>query len=419
MRNCAALITHAENEVKSVLNIPRICLLTETFHPVVGGGETHARLLARSLSSIGMNTFTLTRRSDRRFPVSDSIDGLDIYRTPPSGMKRFGKYLMVPFVLRELFRRRDDYDVIFVCGFRILGVPAVMAAKMLNKICVLRSEGIGEMSGSYASAYKRLTPGIGGIFRAWISARNSLFRRADAFVSISKPIEEEFLNQGAESRQILLAPNGIDTTIYSPVDTTIRKALRDRLNLPKDAFIAAYSGKLNQGKGLEHLLKAWSTLAPAREDLHLLLIGSGGGQSLSCEDQLRTFVKEHELESRVTFTGYVETVQEYLQASDLFVFPSENEALGISLIEAMSCGLPAIASDTGGIPEVVQHLINGILIEPGSSDAIVGAVRDLLDQPALARELANHARKTACERYSIESVAARYFEYFTSLYAEH
>ncbi|HEY3298224.1 MAG TPA: glycosyltransferase family 4 protein [Armatimonadota bacterium] len=414
MKNYAA----AENvgdETRNKAAAPRVCLLSETFYPVVGGGETHARLLADRLNSKGTPVFALTRRSSREFPSMEKIDNTTVFRVPPSGMKRFGKYFMTAFVLRELFRRRRDYDLIFVCGYRVLGAAAVLAARRLNKACVLRAEALGEMSGGYASAYKRLPPVIGPIFRSWIRMRNRLLVQADGFVSISQPIKDEFIEQGADPNRVFTAPNGIDTRLFSPVSSSEKSALRKILSLPADAVIVSYSGKLNQGKGLEYLLDAWKSLAASRQNLHLLLIGSGGGQALSCEEKLRAYVSEHGLSKLVTFTGYVENVQEYLQSSDLFVFPSENEALGISLIEAMSCGLPAVASRTGGIPEVVQHMDNGILIEPGSSDAIVEAVSHLLDEHDLARELAQRARETACTRFSMETVAEQYADFFSSI----
>jgi len=395
--------------------MPRVCILTETFYPVVGGGETHARLLAERLNKSGVKTFVLTRRSSRKYGRTGEIDGTQIYRTPPCGMKRFGKYLMVPFVLQQLFRLRNEYDVIFVCGYRILGIPAVIAAGILKKPCVLRAEGLGEMSGNYASAYKKLPLLVDQGFSAWIGCRNRVLKKADAFVSISKPVADEFLDSGISPEKVHLIPNGIDLNVFSPVDASKKSELRAQLKLPNNAFIAAYSGKLNQGKGLEHLLSAWKTLACKYDNIHLVLIGSGGGQSLSCEDDLRAFVKEHKLDDKVTFTGYVTNVCRYLQASDIFVFPSENEAQGIALIEAMACGLPSIASDTGGIPEIVQNGINGILVEPGCSDAITQSIEKIIDTPSLIEKLGSRARESVCSRYSMDSVASRYIELFGSL----
>lgn len=399
-------------------DIPRVCLLTETFYPVVGGGETHARLLARKLNSMQMPTFVMTRRTSKDLPWADVVDNIPVYRLPPAGTGRFGKYAMVPYVIRELFGRKDEYDLIFVCGFRVLGAPAVMAARRLGKPCVLRAESIGEMSGGYASVYNKLPPVIGPLFRRSVNIRNKLLRNANLFISISQPIAEEFGLMGIDKEHTARIANGLDTEIYRSADADDQSLLRRRLNLPLDKYIASYSGKLNQGKGLQCLLKAWEKVYAKRQDICLLLIGSGGGQTISCEAELRRFADDHGLQNSVIFTGYVKNVNEYLQASDIFVFPSENEAFGLSLIEAMACGLPSIASRTGGIPEIVQHGVNGILIEAKDHDSLADQIEILLDDPYYAKKLAEAGQKSVYERYSIDKVAARYYELFSQLHQQ-
>lgn len=394
---------------------PRVCLLTETFYPVVGGGETHARLLARQLNAMGMHTFVLTRRSDRRFKKEELIDTIRTVRVSPHGMKRFGKYLMVIPTTLQLLRRRRDYDVIFVCGFRVLGPPAAFAARVLKKACVLRSEAMGEMSGEYASAYKKLPPATRSIFQAWIKLRNQILYSADAFVGISKAVAGELVESGVDPHKVRRITNGIDTSLFRPVEPEKKAELRKKLHLPLDKTVIVYTGKLNNGKGLEYLLEAWARLASVRKEGHLALVGSGGGQSLSCEEELRDFTREKKLSECVTFTGYVENVQEYLQAADLFVLPSENESLSISTIEAMSCGLPAIACRVGGVPDVVQHMKNGILVEPRDSSALVSAIDLLLSNEELAERLAAEARITACSKFSIKVISESYFDLFSSL----
>ena len=143
MRKSASARRPAEGTTERESPTPRVCLLTETFFPVVGGGETHARLLASHLNSLGMVTFILTRRSDPKLARFESVKGIPTYRVPPARFGRFAKYAMIPFVVIELARKREMYEVILVCGFRVLGAPAVLAAKLLGKVCVLRAEAEG------------------------------------------------------------------------------------------------------------------------------------------------------------------------------------------------------------------------------------------------------------------------------------
>lgn len=410
MRSCAG-----DAETAGSSDRTRVCLLTETFYPAVGGGESHARLLASHLNRMGTPAFVLTRRTDPMLSKEESLDGIRIRRVPPSGMKRFGKYFMVLPVFLALVRMRREYDIILVCGFRVLGLPAVIASRLLGKACVLRAEMQGELSGSYAEAYRKLPAVVSALFRAAIGLRNRILTKADAFVSISRPIAEEFISFGANAGSVFEIPNGVDTLMFKPAPARERETLRIRLGLPLGGRIVAYAGKLNRGKGLEHLIRAWESVSGIHKDAHLVLIGSGGGQSLSCEEDLRRLVEEKALGSRVTFTGYVHNVHEYLQASDLLILPSENEAFGLCILEAMSCGIPVIATRVGGIPEIITHLENGVLVEPADPCGLARQIDRLLSQPRLAGLLVENARRTVCEKYSIEAVAARYQELFCSL----
>jgi glycosyltransferase involved in cell wall biosynthesis len=393
---------------RPVSSMPSVCLLAETFYPVVGGGETHARLLARTLIQKGMDVFVVTRRSSRDLPKFELVDNIPTYRVPPAGMKRWGKYLMVPAAVFELIRRRKRYDIVFICGFRVLGLPALAVALLAGKACVLRAETLGEMSGGYASAYKRLPPAVSSIFKGWINLRNRLLRRADAFTSISAHVSSELLSCGVEESRIFMFSNGIDTSLFRPADPLQKASLRQQLNLPEKGRIVVYTGKLNQGKGLEYLIRAWQIVSSGHPDVHLVLVGAGGGQSLSREEKLKGMVQSLGLGETVTFTGYVSNVRQYLQASDIFAFPSENESFGLSLAEAMACGLPAVASCAGAIPEIVHHGEDGLLVPPRNPDALAGAISAVLDDSSLAQRLSSNGERAIAERYSIDVVAERY-----------
>jgi GT2 family glycosyltransferase len=96
----------------------------------------------------------------------------------------------------------------------------------------------------------------------------------------------------------------------------------------------------------------------------LVLVGEGGGDLDACEDELRRYVAQHTLEGRVRFTGAVDNVPDWLRAADAFVFPTENEAFGLSLVEAMACGLPSVSTVVGGLAEIVQDGVNALVVSP-------------------------------------------------------
>ena len=115
----------------------RICLLTETYHPVTGGGETQARALAKGLIRRGWSVLILTRRSDPRLPREDWLDGARIMRLGPTGASRKRKWGLLVTAFWALIRNRAEYDAVVVSGFRILGIPSVFATRLIGKACLL------------------------------------------------------------------------------------------------------------------------------------------------------------------------------------------------------------------------------------------------------------------------------------------
>jgi glycosyltransferase involved in cell wall biosynthesis len=117
----------------------------------------------------------------------------------------------------------------------------------------------------------------------------------------------------------------------------------------------------------------------------------------------------------VSFTGRVDDVAERLRASDLFAFPSEFEALGISLIEAAACGLPAIGTRTGGIVDVIEDGASGLLVPPGDAAALSAGMRALIADPDRRAQLGRRARQIARERFDLEDSVCRYAALFREL----
>lgn len=395
---------------------PPVWFLISSYHPTVGGGETHARLLARELAQRGWPITILTRRRQLAWPRVETLENTTIRRVGPPGVPRLGKYLMLVPALLSLLRHRREISVLYVCGLRVLGLAGLWFHLLTGRPVILRAEACGEWSGDFIfqSPHQARVRGRGFI-RFLLGLRNRLYLKADRFLTISRVIREEYLAGGVPADRIVHIPNGIDVARFTPVAPDARAALRSRLGLPQSAFIFAYSGKLNRGKGLDMLVRAWARVRAARKDAHLLLIGAGGQQFLSCENTLRGEAANRGLASSITFTGYVSNVADYLRASNAFVFPSESEALGLALIEGMSCGLPALASATGGILDIIEDGVNGGLLPVGDEPAWAEAMLDLMSRPDRQQAWAAAGQRTARERFSIESAATAHEHLFRSL----
>lgn len=398
-------------------DLPRICLVTESFWPVVGGLESQISTLSEALSRQGFKQIIVTRRSNRASKSQEQKGAITIYRLRPIGKIPFARWLMICTCLYSLLRRRNEYDVILVGGFRTLGLSAIIASRLARKNCVLRAASNGEMSGEFFDAGLSkfgLTTGSRGI-RAILDLRKRLLLKADAMVSISTQIKNEYIASDVAVDKIWPIPNPVDLDIFRPVKQDSERN-RARLGLKKTDTVVIYTGRLVRYKGLPLLVEVWKKLCFEYSNCILVLVGGGGSDISNCEADLKHFVSENSLDGKVLFTGDVIDVAAYLQLSDIFVLPTENEAFGISLIEAMACGLPVISTATGGILDILTDEHDGLLIQPGNFEQLYGALRRLIIDAELARCLGKNAIETVRARYSSESVSRKYAAVFRQIY---
>jgi glycosyltransferase involved in cell wall biosynthesis len=376
----------------------------EDFYPVMHGATRQTMLIGEQFVKRDIDVIVITRRISKNHSKQEEINGIRVYRVPPVVMmSRYGKYLMLLPAFYTLIKKTQEYDVILVSDFKVLGIIGVIASKLLGKKCILRGSSCGEMDGSYAFAMNSSPSWVKRfIVKILVTGRNAIIKYSDIFLSISSPITNELKKCGIVDEKIFELNNGVDTAIFKPVFVSEKDNLRMHLNLP-NSFIFIYSGRLAKGKGLFTLLNAWEKVLQSYKDVHLLFVGSGQGFSLGCEDDLKQIVKSKDIEKNVIFTGHVDNVDEYLQASDCFVFPTEYEALSNCLLEAISCGLPCIATKTGGNIDVINHEENGLLFDVNDEEGLYKAFKIILDDSNKTKKLAIQSRKTAIEKFNIDN----------------
>ena len=395
----------------------KICIFTETYYPVVGGGETQARLLAEGLITNGHSVIVLTRKSDASLKQHENYGSVSVYRLAPVGKGQLKKWGLLLSSLPALVRLRDQYDLIFVSGYRIIGLTAVLVGKLLGRRVVLKADSQGEMSGDFFESGLRKF-GISHktlLFRWFIGFRNTILKKADAFAAIFPEIVSEWTSRGILFERIHLIPNSVDTSCFVPVKSGEKIALRKKLNLPQNTTIAIYTGRLVSYKGLPLLVKVWDEIRRNHKNVLLILAGTGGLDIHNCEEVLREYVKANRLENQVVFTGAVQNVSEYLQASDLFVFPTENDAFPSSIVEAMACGLPVVSTPVGAIKTIISNGKTGLLIQPGNAEQLYQALDILLSNKEMASRLGKAACQSVQDLYSAEIVSKKYLTLFQSL----
>jgi glycosyltransferase involved in cell wall biosynthesis len=171
-----------------------------------------------------------------------------------------------------------------------------------------------------------------------------------------------------------------------------------------------YAGRLVDGKGLDLLLEAVKLIMDKDKTVYLLLLGEG-----PIKTRLEDKASSLGISDGICFKGNVSNVYEYMNASDIFVFPSLSEGMPNALLEAMACRLPVIASRIGGVVDIVKDGKSGLLFKPGDISGLESAMVRLLKDDKLRQRLGAEARKTIVEGFSIDRVAEEYIKLYKNI----
>ena len=193
--------------------------------------------------------------------------------------------------------------------------------------------------------------------------------------------------------------NGIAPCLDGPN----RDEARHKLGLPT-TFIGIIVARLSGLKGHGTLLQSLRILRDAGVDLLVLVAGDGLLRG-ELEEQAAALSLD---ERTVRFLGARPDVDDLLCASDFFILPSDSEGLPLSVLEAMAHGLPTVASNVGGIPEIIEHGMHGLLVPPANPMALAAAIRRLVEDPALRRDLGETARARASSEFSLSTTIRNY-----------
>jgi teichuronic acid biosynthesis glycosyltransferase TuaC len=361
----------------------------------VPGDPTRGRFMyetARALSKVAsVRVFlqhprypTLRGLVPRRFRYAQAcadyaIDGLDIealdYPAVPIASRALNGWVSGHVLLPRL--RRYAPDVVLAYWVYPDGYGALYAARRLRVPCV-----VGALGSDI-----HVRSGIG----AWLTRRT--IERVDALVTVSEAMRRSAIADfGADPSRVETIVNGFNASVFRPLP---RAAARAALGVPPDAELIVYVGRLVQAKGLRELVDAVARVAPRRPGLAAVLVGEG-----PMREELSRAIAAGGLSDCIRLTGGLppDQVASWLAASDLLTLPSWSEGYPNVVVEALACGRPVVASDVGGVREIVSEH-NGLLVPARDPAALARAF-----EQALAR-IWNHAAIAESMRRSWDDVA--------------
>ena len=355
-----------------------------------------------------------------------------IDRLPPDGAERL--------LIDVLKNRSDRFNYVVLClveggvlaeALDTMGIPVIIfgrssafdisllfrLARWLrkNQVAVVHTHLFTADSWGRVAALMARVQGIFSTIHSVNSWKGNMHRLVDRIlaplstrlIACSEQVADELRKRDRLSnKKIKTIANGIDLQRFQDVTPL---ELEKEFNVPKGVRCLALVGRLHKAKGHMDLLPVMARLKAEGLDFHLLLVGEG-----ECEEGIKESIEKLHLTPYATLTGFRKDIPEILAAVDILVMPSRWEGLPMALLEGMAMGKAVIASPVGGIPDVINDGVNGILVEVGNQAAWCQAIRKLFEDRELRQQLGKKAKLTVQRHYSAEAVARAY----ESLYME-
>jgi N-acetyl-alpha-D-glucosaminyl L-malate synthase BshA len=248
-----------------------------------------------------------------------------------------------------------------------------------------------------------------GLDRSYLPITRYAIQESDGVTSISSYLKDKTIQNFDVTRDIEVVPNFVNCDVYGPInDEAARAEARSRLAQPDEAILMHLSN-FRPVKRVVDVVKVFALVAreiPAR----LVLVGDGPERSAA-----EWLARDLKIQERVQFLGKQDRVNELLPLADLMLMPSELESFGLAALEAMACKVPSIATRVGGVSELIDDGVTGLLFDVGDVDAMAAGALGLLTDPARLQAMREAGRKTAQTRFCATLVVPQYMRYYEAV----
>jgi len=368
------------------------------------------------------NSVIVVTPGDPSLSTRDAFDGVEVVRFPltlppdltygrvaqsqVSLIGRVARLAVMAHYLEAQYRatvtvaREQAAGVVHAHWAIPTGPAAVLAARKLRLPCVITMHG--------GDVYVNPEQGYDFPTRWYVRpALRWTLRKANALTAITEDCRAHALRAGAPPESIRLVFNGTDLERFSPPANGATQP--DAGFGPHMVFACR---QLFPRKGIRFLIEAAAQLKPRYPDLKLVVAGDGFERP-----ELVRLAERLGIAPDVTFLGWVpnEQLPPYYRAAAVSVIPSLEEGFGIPAAEAMGCEVPVVASDAGGLPEVVEHGVTGLVVPRGDATALAGAISTLLGDSALRRRMGLAGRARALRLFDWDRTAERFEEIYRDI----
>ncbi len=377
-----------------------------TCYPTYGGSGVVATELGIELAARGHQIHFITY--SQPFRLTGREEGIFYHEVPVSNypLFQFPPYSLALATRMSEVAEYYDLDLLHVH----YAIPHALSALLARQMCATHNRRLPFITTLHGTDVTLV-----GMDRSYLPITRFGIEQSDGVTAISNYLREKTLTDFGIERPIEVIPNFVNCDVYAPVEGD-RAAARASYaacapHIPLDGKLLVHLSNFRPVKRIQDAVEVFARVAQ-KVPAHLLLVGDGPERSLA--EQL-SFSKG--IRDRVHFLGKLESVSELLPLTDLMLLPSELESFGLAALEAMACRVPAIATEVGGVPELIDNGRTGCLFAVGDVAGMASAAIALLTDDAKLKAMGAAARQTAQQRFCASQIIPIYERYYERVLA--
>ena len=374
-----------------------------TCYPTYGGSGVVATELGIELAAAGHEVHFISY--SQPFRLNGRNDGIFYHEVPVSSYPLFE---FPPYDLALASRMAEvaefnDLDLLHVH----YAIPHSVSALLARQMLASRGRRLPFVTTLHGTDITLV-----GLDRSYLPITRYAIQESDGVTSISNYLKEKTFEHFEVSCPIEVIPNFVNCDVYMPfTDEAVRSEARKRLAKPGEAILIHLSN-FRPVKRVVDVVKIFARVVH-QVPSQLVLVGDGPDRSAA-----EWLAHELGIHDRIHFLGKQERVNELLPLADLMIMPSELESFGLAALEAMACKVPTIATRVGGVPELIDDGVTGLLYPVAALDAMAAGVIALLQDRDRLEVMRDAARKTARTRFCSTKIVPHYVKYYESVLAK-
>ena len=373
-----------------------------TCYPTYGGSGVVATELGIELASMGHEVhfisysqpFRLTGRDEGIFYHEVPVSSYPLFEFPPYDLALASRMAEVA--------EYQGLDQLHVHN----AIPHSVSALLARQMLAARGRRLPFVTTLHGTDITLV-----GLDRSYLPITRYAIQESDGVTSISSYLKDKTVEDFGVTRGIEVVPNFVNCDVYMPINDEAKRAQdRRRLALPDEAILM----HLSNFRPVKRVVDVVKVFAQVVQEMPARLVLVGDGPERSAAEWL---ARDLHIQDKIHFLGKQERVNELLPLADLLLMPSEMESFGLAALEAMACKVPSIATRVGGVSELIDDGVTGLLYSVGDVGAMAqGALGLLKDRPRL-EAMRDAGRKTAQKRFCATLVVPQYVRYYESVLA--